>query len=108
MADTDNDQQHAPKYRCVMVCQHQSCLRNGSAEVLQAFQENKVPGVTVSPSGCMGQCSSGPTVRVTPDEIWYCRVKTSDVPVIVEQHLIGGEPVEAKLHPRIHPRFEWG
>lgn len=97
--------QSQPKYRCVVVCQNTSCLRNGSAEVLQAFRDAKCSGVTVNPSGCLGQCSSGPTVRVSPDEIWYCRVKPTDVPVIVEQHLKGGEPVEAKLHPRIHPRF---
>jgi (2Fe-2S) ferredoxin len=107
MAQADSDQQHPqPDYRCLTVCQHQSCLRNGSAEVLQAFQDCKKPEFTVSPSGCMGQCSSGPTVRVTPDEIWYCRIKPSDVPVIVQQHLLGGEPVSAKLHPRIHPRFD--
>jgi len=105
-AETERDQPHPqPKYLCVMVCQHVSCQRNGSAEVLQAFRERKVPGVTINPSGCLGQCSSGPTVRVTPDETWYCRVKPDDVPAIVEQHLIGGEPVEAKLHPRIHLRF---
>ena len=93
------------KYRCVVVCQNTSCLRNGSAEVLQAFQAVKCPGVTINPSGCLGQCSSGPTVRVSPDEIWYCRVTLKDVPAIVEQHLKGDVPVEAKLHPRIHPRF---
>lgn len=107
MAQADSNQQHPePKYRCVTVCQHTSCQRNGSAEVLQAFRAHRHPGFTVSPSGCLGQCSSGPTVRVSPDEIWYCRIKPSDVPVIVQQHLIGGEPVDAKLHPRIHPRFD--
>ncbi len=94
-----------PKYRCVMVCQHTSCQRNGSAKVLQAFQQQKTPGVTVNPSACMGQCSSGPTVRITPDEIWYCRVQTNDVPIIIKQHLIGGQPVASKLHPRIHPSW---
>lgn len=105
MAETESGPPQEPKYRCIMVCQHQSCQRIGSADVLQAFRDHPVPGVTVNPSGCMGQCSSGPTVRISPDETWYCRVKPSDVPVIVEQHLIGGQPVEAKLHPRIHPRF---
>lgn len=107
MAQADSNQQHPePKYRFVTVCQHTSCQRNGSAEVLQAFRAHRHPGFSASPSGCLGQCSSGPTVRVSPDEIWYCRIKPSDVPVIVQQHLIGGEPVEAKLHPRIHPRFD--
>lgn len=94
------------KERCVIVCQYRSCLLNGSAEVLETFQSAELPeGVRVEGSGCQGQCSSGPTVRITPEETWYCRVHPADVPVIVEQHLKGGEPVEEKLNPRIHLRF---
>lgn len=94
-----------PEPRCVFVCQNRSCLNNGSADVLAAFQAAEVSGVTVESSPCMGQCSAGPTVRIVPDEIWYCRVKPSDVVTIVEQHLLGGTPVEAKLNPRIHLRI---
>jgi (2Fe-2S) ferredoxin len=91
-----------PEARCILVCQHQSCLRNGSAAVLAAFEAHPVSGVKVEASGCLGQCNTGPTVRVTPDEIWYCRVKPIDVPLIVEQHLLGGKPVKALFNPRIH------
>ncbi|MGL5065463.1 MAG: (2Fe-2S) ferredoxin domain-containing protein [Microcoleus sp.] len=90
---------------CILVCQHQSCLRNGSAAVLAAFETEQIPGVSVKASGCQGQCNMGPTVRVVPEETWYCRVKPSDVPLIVEQHLKGGKPVEALLNPRIHFRY---
>ncbi|HBE30309.1 MAG TPA: 2Fe-2S ferredoxin, partial [Cyanobacteria bacterium UBA11368] len=40
---------------------------------------------------------SGPTVRIIPEETWYWQVKPNDVPAIIEQHLRGGKPVEAKL-----------
>jgi (2Fe-2S) ferredoxin len=93
-----------PKRRCVLVCQNRSCVRNGSEEVLAAFQAVIVPGVFATGSDCMGQCASGPTVQVMPDGMWYCRIKPSDVPVIVEQHLQGDRPVEALLHPRFHPK----
>ena len=92
---------------CILVCQHKSCLAAGSAEVLAAFENAQVDGFEVTGTGCQGQCSSGPTVRIVPEETWYCRVKPSDVPVIVEQHLKGGQLVEAKLHPRIHMRFSF-
>ena len=94
-----------PEPRCVLVCQYQSCLKNGSASVLAAFEAQQVAGVTVEASSCQGQCNTGPTVRVTPDEIWYCRVKPSDVQLIVEQHLKEGKPVEALFNPRIHARY---
>ena len=92
--------------RCVLVCQHTSCLAAGSAAVLAAFEAAQTE-FTVKACGCQGQCSSGPTVRIIPEETWYCRVQPNDVPLIVEQHLIGGKPVEDKLHPRIHLRFNF-
>ncbi|HEY9798243.1 MAG TPA: (2Fe-2S) ferredoxin domain-containing protein [Leptolyngbyaceae cyanobacterium] len=93
--------------RCVLVCQYKSCLAAGSAAVLAAFEAADLTGFTVTGTGCQGQCSSGPTVRIVPEETWYCRIKPTDVPVIVEQHLKGGKRVEAKLHPRIHMRFSF-
>ncbi|WP_219898637.1 (2Fe-2S) ferredoxin domain-containing protein [Phormidesmis priestleyi] len=86
----------------VLVCQYQSCLANGSAEVLAYFLANPVDNVTVIGSECQGQCNMGATVRVLPDEVWYCRVKPEHVAAIVEQHLKQGNPVPALLHPRFH------
>ncbi len=94
-----------PQERCVLVCQHRSCLANGSEAVLSAFEAADTNGFTVKATGCQGQCTSGPTVRIVPEETWYWRVKPRDVPMIVEQHLKGGKPVEEKLNGRIHMRF---
>ncbi|MCA1994293.1 MAG: (2Fe-2S) ferredoxin domain-containing protein [Coleofasciculus sp. S288] len=93
--------------RCILVCQHRSCQAAGSAQVLAAFEKADTNGFTAKGTGCQGQCSSGPTVRIVPEETWYCRVQPNDVPTIVEQHLKGGKRVEAKLHPRIHMRFSY-
>lgn len=90
---------------CVLVCQHRSCQEAGSAEVLAAFEAAEISEYKVIAIDCQGQCSSGPTVRILPEETWYCRVKPTDVPVIVEQHLKGGKQVEEKLNCRIHMRF---
>ncbi|AFY81460.1 (2Fe-2S) ferredoxin domain-containing protein [Oscillatoria acuminata] len=97
-----------PFSRNISICQHQSCQRHGSLAVLKAFEQTRLPpGVTVNGTGCLGQCSSGPTVKVNPDNVWYCRVTQADVPVIVEQHLENGEPVDALLNPRIHFKFSF-
>ncbi|MGF1496324.1 MAG: ferredoxin [Elainellaceae cyanobacterium] len=95
-----------PGRRCVLVCQHRSCQRNGSEAVLATFKAISVTNVFVSGSDCTGQCSSGPTVRVMPDKTWYCRVKPEDVPTIVDEHLRGDRPVKSLLHPRMHPQFD--
>ncbi|NES65256.1 MAG: (2Fe-2S) ferredoxin domain-containing protein [Okeania sp. SIO2D1] len=93
--------------RCVFVCQNTSCLRHNSQEVLKTFiaETENIVGVNIQASGCLGQCSTGPTVRVSPDEIWYYRVQPHNVPTIVKQHFQGNEAVDDMLNPRIHPRF---
>jgi (2Fe-2S) ferredoxin len=99
--------------RKVLVCQYINCLMHGSAEVLAAFSAIAVPPVEsqiepqieIVASDCQGQCNLGPTVRVLPDEIWYCRVQPTDVPDIATQHLQQGKVVDRLLHPRFHPSF---
>jgi (2Fe-2S) ferredoxin len=95
-----------PQKRSVMVCQNSSCQDRGSRAVLEAFQAAELPeDVEAIACDCQGQCNLGPTVRVVPEETWYCRLSPKDVPRIVEQHLKNGQPVEEKLHPRIHLRY---
>jgi (2Fe-2S) ferredoxin len=94
-----------PEPRTVLVCQYTNCQANGSTAVLEAFLAHSVEAVEVAGSGCQGQCNLGPTVRVLPDETWYCRVKPDDVPEIVHSHLQQGTPVDRLLHPRFHPTF---
>ena len=42
----------------------------------------------------MEGCLVGPALLVVPDNVWYGGVTEADVPQLVEQHLVGGEPVE--------------
>lgn len=87
--------------RQVWVCQHRNCQAQGSEAVLAAFLCNMTE-VQVQGQECQGQCNLGPTVRVLPDQTWYCRVKPEDVPEIVAQHIYGDRPVDRLLHPRLH------
>jgi (2Fe-2S) ferredoxin len=50
--------------------------------------------VRINKSGCLDQCEHGPTVVVYPDAVWYGNVQPEDATAIVEEHLIGGHPVE--------------
>src|SRR5262245_7585817 len=92
--------------RYVFVCLNQrpaghpkgSCMDRGAADVFNAFREEQgdrlLTDVKVVASGCVEGCLAGPTVLVVPDNVWYGGVTEADVPQIVEQHLVGGEPVE--------------
>lgn len=88
--------------RQVLVCQSRSCRKLGAAAVLAAFQALSVTEVTVSGSGCLGQCGNGPMVLLTPEQIWYSAVHASEVPTVVERHLRGGCPVRSMLYPKYH------
>ena len=88
--------------KIVLVCQNTTCEQQGADRLLTAFQAYGSSEIKVEPTGCLGQCGSGPMVLILPDEIWYCHIHLNDVPLIVEQHLKGGQVVTQKLYPRFH------
>lgn len=88
--------------KCVQICQHRTCRKQGSVAVLAAFQALPVPNVTVTASGCLGQCGSGPMVLVLPEMVWYSHVLPLEVQTLVEKHLLGGQIVTKMLYHRFH------
>lgn len=88
---------------CVLVCQqNRTCLKQGAAAVLAAFQAEPIANYGVTGTGCMGQCGSGPMVRIVPDEIWYSQIQPEEVSLIIQHHLLGGKPVKGMLYPKFH------
>ena len=96
--------------RHVFVCTGKSCSAVDSAEVKNAFErELKARGlqygkekkgcnpdgsVVLTECGSVGFCAIGAAVMVYPDGVWYAQVRASDVPEIVEEHIVNGRPVE--------------
>jgi NADH-quinone oxidoreductase subunit F len=81
----------------VLICG--SCTAAGSTQVLAAVNEEVrrrglSDEVRVIQTGCRGLCAVGPVMTVYPEGIFYCEVKESDVPELVEETLVKGRIVE--------------
>ncbi|MCX5796416.1 MAG: 4Fe-4S binding protein [Elusimicrobia bacterium] len=49
-------------------------------------------------TGCNGFCAAGPIIVVQPEGVFYQKVTEKDIPVIVSEHLIGGQVVAKLLY----------
>jgi (2Fe-2S) ferredoxin len=75
------------------------CASKGGEAVREEFKrqlhERGLKGrMRANAAGCLDQCARGVTVVVYPEQVWYGGVRREDVAEIVEQHLVGGVPVE--------------
>jgi len=102
----------APYQRHIFVCVNRRpeghpkgcCAEKGSERVRELFKEEVEKRglrsqVRANAAGCLDQCAFGVTVVVYPDGVWYARVQPEDVAEIVEQHIVGGRPVERLRMP---------
>ena len=96
-----------PYQKHVFVCLHErdkddprgDCASKGSGDLLKKLKKSlKQRGlgdqIRANKAGCLDNCENGCSLVVYPEGTWYGHVKESDVEELVEQHLIGGKPVE--------------
>jgi (2Fe-2S) ferredoxin len=75
------------------------CAEKGAEEVREAFkrelhERGLKKKIRANAAGCLDQCARGVTCVVYPEQVWYGGVTVGDVKEIVEEHLVGGRPVE--------------
>ncbi len=62
------------------------CSQKGSVELFEKIKAAAAavnPLARVSRTGCLGNCASGATVAVMPDNVWLGQVMEKDIPSII-------------------------
>jgi (2Fe-2S) ferredoxin len=83
----------------VLVCGGSGCLSSGSRQIRDIFiseirKEELDQEIKVIETGCVGACDLGPIAIVHPGGIFYKKLTSPDVPLIVQEHLLKGRVVE--------------
>jgi NADH:ubiquinone oxidoreductase subunit F (NADH-binding)/(2Fe-2S) ferredoxin/NAD-dependent dihydropyrimidine dehydrogenase PreA subunit len=88
------------KYKkLLMVCTGTGCVSAGAFTIKNELERLiKEKGLEkdflVVGTGCNGFCAMGPIIVTHPDDIFYQQVKIEHLERIIEEHLLGGKPVE--------------
>ena len=87
----------------VLVCGGTGCTSSNSAAIIEAMEaeiakKGLADEVKVIRTGCFGLCALGPIMVIYPEGAFYSQVQVSDVPEIVEEHLLKGRMVQRLLY----------
>jgi NADH-quinone oxidoreductase subunit F/NAD(P)H dehydrogenase (quinone)/NADP-reducing hydrogenase subunit HndC len=85
-----------------MICGGTGCHATGSIPVKEALEDELSrqgldDKVKVIETGCNGFCAMGPILVLQPEGVFYQKLTGEDIPELVKEHLMGGNPVERLL-----------
>ncbi len=95
--------------RHLLVCVGPRCTQDGESQALfdSLGEKLKAAGIDQGEARvkrtrthCFATCKSGPIVCVQPDGIWYYNVTAANLDRIIDEHLVGGKPVEDLIYHR--------
>ncbi len=96
----------------VLICTGGDCKKRGAKDVRKTLKgELRASGllgeVRTDTVGCLGLCKHGPNAVVyngsEPKGTWYLGLREKDVPEVVKEHLVNGDPVR-RLSAERRPR----
>ena len=84
--------------RHLFLCLGPDCCSPSEGEETWKYMKQRVKELDLrvmrTKTLCFRICSVGPWLVVYPDGVWYAQVRASDVPEIIEEHLLNGRVVE--------------
>jgi (2Fe-2S) ferredoxin len=95
--------------RHLLVCVGPRCAQEGESQKLFDSLGEKLKAAGLDQGSlrvkrtrvyCFAACRGGPVLAVHPDGVWYYNVTPGNLDRIIEQHLVGGRPVEELVFHR--------
>ena len=86
-----------------------SCVNENTRDLFNyttqsLMQKGLIGAVKVVRTSCLGRCQLGPVMLIEPGHHMYCQLSKEKIDKIVEEHILGGNPVSEYL---ISEQF-WG
>jgi NADH-quinone oxidoreductase subunit F/NAD(P)H dehydrogenase (quinone)/NADP-reducing hydrogenase subunit HndC len=83
----------------LMLCGGTGCHASGTSDFQKTLQkelerQGLAEEIKIIETGCNGFCAVGPVMLVQPEGIFYQKLKSEDVPHLVEEHFLKGRPVK--------------
>jgi (2Fe-2S) ferredoxin len=80
------------------------CTERGTHDLVIEFgrqlEERELFGrIKMTRTSCLGPCELGPSVLVYPDGVMYVGVTPGDIAEIIDEHLLGDNPVDRLKAP---------
>lgn len=92
--------------RHLLLCTGPRCTQDGESEALfeSLGARLKEAGLTTGDlrvkrtrTSCFAACKGGPILCVQPDGVWYYNVTPDNMQRIIDEHLLGGKPVQSLI-----------
>ena len=87
----------------LLLCGGTGCHASGSLDVKKALlaeldNRKLADEIKVVETGCNGFCAMGPIMVVYPEGVIYMMIKPTDIPELVEEHLVKGRVLDRLLY----------
>lgn len=89
-----------------------TCAQHGSEDIQQylkaRIKELKLHReIRANKSGCLDACALSPITVVYPEGIWYRITTIEEAEEVLQQHILGGKPVERLMVRDLNPHYRF-